>query len=364
MPQRTSSNETKLPEVWLVGGYGDVGTKTAGHLLALSNATIVLAGRDHDIARRTAQALGPRVRGERLDITQPDACDRLRTASAVVSLTEALPVDLAGELVRLGVTFIDTSADQKYTRQLGAGLDAVIRPSGGYVVGAGLVPGLSNILAADIVSNAPSTDRIDVVVEVSLGRHHGRQGTAWTLANLAGTYISTIDGIPTEVATGKLARSIRFGDDTRVLSAVGYGFADQTMIASDHELSSARTFLTLNPAFAASLLSRTAGTAVGRFVADHATQFARLASCLPTLGGSGTRLAIEGFERDRTPTRRIHLVSEHDQAELTATMVAAITTRLLGEQQRRGHIRVHQLLDRAAAATVIAQLAPRTRLST
>lgn len=348
-------------EVWLVGGYGDVGFRTAQHLLALSTTPVVLAGRDLDAAQRAAEQLGRRVRGTSLDIAAPGARRRLGAASAVVSFTEALPVGLACDLVGAGIEFVDTSADQRYTTALRAGLDGVTNPAAGFVCGAGLVPGLSNVLAADLVAAAPSTDRIDVVLEMGLGRHHGLDGTAWALGNLAGSYTAMIDGTSTEVTTGALARSISFGAHTNASRAVGYGFADQTMIAAEHELATVRSFLTLNPAAAAKVLPLVAGSVVGRFVAGHAGRFARLLSLLPAVGDSGTRLAVEGFDRTEALTARVHMVSAHDQAELTGVMVAAIVAKLCGQPQRRGHVPVHDLVDRADAAAIIAERAPRTR---
>ena len=181
---------------------------------------------------------------------------------------------------------------------------------------------------------------------------------------LAGTYTTTISGIRSEVGTGDLTRSIHFGDDPRALTAVGYGFADQTMIADAHDaLSTVNSYLTLNPAPAAWLVSQMAGTVGGRFVADHARRFAQLASHGPSIGSPGTRLAIEGFDRHSMRTERLHLVSEHDQAELTAIIVAA-TTGLLSEQHRTGRLDINELLDLPTAAKVIARRAPRTRLIT
>lgn len=347
-------------EVWLVGGYGDVGTKTARRLLALSDTKVVLAGRDIGAAERIARSLGPRVRGEAIDATRPEATERLLDALVVVSLTEALPVVVACDLVRAGSGFVDSSADQHYAASLCAGLDEVPDPSGAYVLGAGLVPGISNVLAADIVQRAPETVRIDVVLEMGLGRHHGAAGTAWTLAHLAGTYTTVIDGSPTWLEAGELKRSIRFGDDTTKVPAVGFGFVDQTMIAAEHDLATVRSFLTVNPKPVARLLSLVAGTAAGQFVARRAEWWTRSMSVLPTVGSVGTRLAVEGFDRNNNPTRRVHMVSEHDQAELTATMIAACTARLL-DDNRQGHVRVHELVTRVGAEAIVGAHLPRTR---
>jgi hypothetical protein len=346
-------------EVWLIGGYGDVGSTTAAHLLALSDANVVLAGRDADAAQRVASTLGVRARGVGLDITEPGATQRLQSASTVISFTEALPAGLACDLVAAGIGFIDSSADQRYTTELRSGLDRLVAPGAGFVIGAGLVPGLSNVLAADVVANAPSTERIDVVVEMGLGHSHGLAATRWTLANLAGSYAAMVDGMSTSVPAGALRRRFRFDGDSQMTPAIGFGFADQMMIAAEHDLATVRTFLTLQPKPVARLLAATAGSSVGRFVADRSDRFARLFSSLPALGSSGTRLAVEGFDSRATQTGRVHMVSGHDQAQLTAVMVATIAAELFASS-RRGYIPVHDLVNRARAVAAISKRAPRT----
>ncbi|MFV2034973.1 MAG: hypothetical protein ACC631_07665 [Halocynthiibacter sp.] len=93
------------PEIGLIGGYGDVGLKTARHLLNLTDARIVLAGRDPLKAELAARDLGDRVRSGAIDITSEIASARLSNAAIIINLVEACPPEFPSQYTAAGGIF-------------------------------------------------------------------------------------------------------------------------------------------------------------------------------------------------------------------------------------------------------------------
>lgn len=301
-------------EIWLIGGYGDVGLKTARMLLDMVDNPLVLAGRNGEAANRAAEDLGPRVRGETLDVS---AATEL-PAGQVLNFVEASPPALAAGVVARGGLFVDASAEPDYLQKLRT---AIGEGPGLAVLNAGLTPGLTNILAREIVTGAPHTRAIDVVLEMGLGRHHGYSATAGSFRGLAADYRGKRAGEWVTVRPGDERREVRYGPDADPVPAFGFGFSDQQAIAETLDLDTARTFLAFDPAYMTRLSAWIAGGAVGRWAARHAERLTDWMSRMPPAGGVGTRLLVEGLDREGRPTRSIGFKGA-DQAEITAIMLS------------------------------------------
>lgn len=350
------------PEIWLVGGYGDVGLKTARHLSEFTDARVVLAGRDADKAKRAALGVGASVQGAKLDITESKAAERLSSASFIVSFTEEFPPSLVAKIVKRNQVFVDTSANPDYADSLASAVETILDPKGLAVLGAGLAPGLTGVLARGITMQYPETRGIDIVVEMGMGRRHGHAGTRWTIENLAGFYPLKLDGSWTRITPGTLRRKVRFANTAKDVSAIGFGFSDQVSIARDLELDTVRSFLALDPPWATQLLGWLAGSAGGRVAAAHTKRVLQVMDRLPTVGGVGTRLLIEGFDNAGRRTSQQQLLSGGDQAQITAIMVAATVMTIMNRRENTsaGLVQMHRLIDAEYAKSLLAERLPKT----
>ncbi len=174
--------------ICLLGGYGDVGLHLARLLHVRCEARIVLAGRDGERAGNAAREIGPRCEGMALDIRAADAIERLKDMTLCVNLTEASPPVLAATLIAGGTHFIDSSASPDYVANLRDAIGKVITPQATAVLETGLAPGLTNLIAARLCRDYPDTRRIDVLIEIGMGVHHGFAATEWTLQSLGQIY--------------------------------------------------------------------------------------------------------------------------------------------------------------------------------
>jgi hypothetical protein len=92
--------QTTQPELWLIGGYGEVGLRTAARLTKLPGLMVLLAGRD--AARAAAASQGGDVCGVGLARWSPNAQKRISRAASVANFFEASPPDLSAAIAVAG----------------------------------------------------------------------------------------------------------------------------------------------------------------------------------------------------------------------------------------------------------------------
>ncbi len=328
--------------ICLLGGYGDVGVRLARRLHARSGFRIVLAGRNGEKARTAAREIGPRCEGMTLDVRAADALEQLRGMTLCVNLTEGSPPALAAALIADGTDFIDSSASSDYVAALRDAITMVATPKATAVLETGLAPGLTNLIAARLCRDHPDTRRIDVVIEMGMGVHHGFAATEWTLQSLGQTYPVKMNGQWHEVRTGTLNRTIDM--ETGRINAIGFAFSDQQSIARDNLLDGARTFLAVDPGWMTPVLRWLSRPAPSVIVRRHAATLARWMLRVPTIGRPGTRLVVEAFGPDGTILANEYLRGG-PQADLTAAVLAQAVLVLIQSENSTGLRDLGSILD-------------------
>ncbi|MBL1080185.1 sugar nucleotide-binding protein [Nocardia sp. 2] len=158
--------------VLVLGGYGAVGAHLVRLLRAQGISTLV-AGRDPARADRV------------VDLAVPESVRQaLAGVSVVVNCAGAEDIRLAAECARHGIVFIEISATSDYVQ-------ALEHIDGPVVLGVGLAPGLTTLLAADLLAKGPGP--VDIMIGLGSGEHHGPAATAWTY-RLLGRQFTDSDG--------------------------------------------------------------------------------------------------------------------------------------------------------------------------
>lgn len=345
------------PELWILGGYGDVGLRVARYLqLLLDKPGIVLVGRSREKLRSATHIISG-ARSRTANVAAAGVLDGAPKDAIIINCVESFPAELAAKHVSHGGTFIDMSADPDYVDKLRNAFAREAHPTGVAIIEAGLAPGLTGILANHVADQDARTEQIDVVLELGTGRHHGRGATAWTIAGIAGDYRVKTDGDWTTVLPGQLRRKIRFTDRSRDVLAIGFGFSDQQSIARELHLNSCRTFLALDPPWMTRALAFLAGSCFARRVLPaRAGKIARALELFPSFGGTGTRLLVEGADISGQRTAAVEMRSG-DQADLTALVIAA-TARAVLTADVEGLTPLGRILDAKTAADLIAEWIP------
>ena len=345
------------PELWILGGYGDVGLRVARYLqLLFDKPVLVLVGRNSEKLRNASRVISG-ARSRAADVSTADALDGAPEDAIIINCVESFPAELAARHVDNGGTFIDMSADPDYVAELRNAFAAVPKPTGVAIIEAGLAPGLTGILAKHVADQDAGTEQIDVILELGMGRHHGRGATAWTIAGIGGDYRVKVEGVWKTVLPGQLRRKIRFTDRSRDILAVGFGFSDQQSIARELHLKSCRTFLALDPPWMTRTLAFLTGLPFARRVLpSRAWKIARALEVFPAFGGTGTRLLVEGADGSGQRTAAVEMRSG-DQAELTA-LVIATTARAVLAADIAGPTSLGQILEAKTVADLITECIP------
>lgn len=151
----------------VLGARGAVGSAVCDHLTRMGH-TATKAGRTMASS------------GLSLDLGTSDGQDRLQAAAAdhdvVVNTSGIEDVDLVNRT--RAVPFVEVSATGAYLEALSAAATEST-----LVLGAGLAPGLTTILAAAL-STIPG-DEVDIAIMLGSGEMHGKAAVAWT-AGLVG----------------------------------------------------------------------------------------------------------------------------------------------------------------------------------
>ncbi len=158
--------------VLVLGGYGAVGAHLV-RLLRAQHIPVITAGRDSTRADRV------------VDVTVPDRVgEALTGVTAVVNCAGTEDIRLAEACAERGIVFVEISATTEYVR-------ALEHVDGPVVLGVGLAPGLTTLLAVDLLvrDRAP----VDIMIGLGSGEHHGAAATAWTY-RLLGQRFADADG--------------------------------------------------------------------------------------------------------------------------------------------------------------------------
>ncbi|EME22346.1 saccharopine dehydrogenase family protein [Rhodococcus triatomae] len=295
-----------MTTVLVLGGYGAVGTHLVSALRS-AGVTALAAGRDPARADRV------------VDLSAPlDAA--LTGVDMVVNCAGLEDPVLAADVAGRGMPFVDVTATSAYA----SALESV---SGPVLLGVGIAPGLSSVLA---VEAARGGGPVDIAIGLGAGESHGAAATAWTYG-LAGRTFRDPDGSRVRNYT----RPTRFPlPGYSRFPVLRTDFADQHRLTADLG-TPVRTHLRLDSRLA------TAGMAALTWTPWAARWVP--AGAMP--GGDMWEIAARGASRTVW-------ASGHGQSIATA-LVAAEAVRLLQSTPIAKPTWLHQVTDLTALASAL-----------
>lgn len=210
-------------KVLVLGGYGAVGRHITDRLRS-DGITALAAGRDPSRADLIVDLADLGSYGRALD-----------GIDVVVNSSGAEDVRLAQIAANRSIPFVDISATSAYTRELE-------RIAGPVLIGVGIAPGLSGVLARE--SFSVDADEIDIAVGLGAGEKHGAAATEWTYG-LLGRQFHDPDG--TTITNFTRGKSIDFPAESgyRRFASLRADFADQHRLTRELGIP-VRTYLRLD----------------------------------------------------------------------------------------------------------------------
>jgi saccharopine dehydrogenase (NAD+, L-lysine-forming) len=332
----------KGTDILITGGYGTVGRRVAADLAPDYPGRVVVAGRSAEKAAQLAAELGHGVRGRRVDVGEPLSVEAaLEGVGVVLSCIDQPEPHLLRAAIRRGLAYTDI-APHLITRRPTEAMKAEAAQTGARIVlGAGLAPGISSMLAllgADHLGSQ-TVDSVEVGVLLSVGDTYGPASRAYLMEEIALPYAVRIEGreVPTRAFAGsaRVDFPLPLGEHTAYL----FPFSDQVFFPETLGVPTALSRLVLEPPWLGTLLSalvRLRVTALLRRRAGSQEQLQRLNTWLQRRYEGrdwyGVVVEVEGTRGQI----RVSLVGR-GQASGTAIGAAAVVRALVeGEVKQPG----------------------------
>ena len=182
----TDMQTTDLNRVLVLGGQGVLGRMIA-EAFAAAGVTALRAGRRPDSGADFRH----------VDLDEPETVEKaLGEADLIVTtvpderlIAERLVLERGGLLVN--VSAMPASAARRLRREPG-------QPQGTVLMNAGIAPGLTNLIAADLLAKQPAADEVELVFTTSAKGSHGPAGAAFAHRGLTGTsrHHTTVVSLP------------------------------------------------------------------------------------------------------------------------------------------------------------------------
>lgn len=327
------------PLVLVVGGYGVVGRRLGQRLGPAYPGRIVLAGRSLERAQQTAEALGGGARGRAIDVHDSASIERaLEGVECVVScVDQSEPFPLLASAVARGVAYTDLTASSIWKGALALRTQAEMRGAC-VVLAAGLVPGISSVMARAARDRLGRLDSVETALLLGVGDAFGPASLEYLFRELTSPMVVWERGRERTVPSFSDPRVIEFPLPVGRRMAWRAPFADQHFFPRSLGVSTAATRLALEPAWMGPLIAWALRAGARRMLQREG--FRRLVRRLTMLahgrhlGADRWALVVEAQQGDRMCR---YLLAGRGQAQATAE-AAALLVRLLVDRtiQRPG----------------------------
>src|SRR5215207_3020333 len=172
----------KGSDILITGGYGTVGRRVAADLAPDYPDRVVVAGRNTEKAARLAAELGHGVRGHRVDVGDRGSVEAaLGSVGVVMSCIDQPEPHLLRAAIGRGLAYTDI-APHLMTRRPTEAMKAEAAQMGGRIVlGSGLAPGISSLLARLGADRVGAVESVKSNVLLSVGDTYGPASRAYLL---------------------------------------------------------------------------------------------------------------------------------------------------------------------------------------
>lgn len=248
-------------DILVVGGYGVVGRRIAAHLARWFPRRVVVAGRDETKAAALCRDLGEGTRPRRVDANDPVSIEAaLAGVGTVMSCVLQEHRHLLRAAIRHGLAYTDIAPALAFW-QGAHDLDVDARRTGARVLlGAGLSPGISNMMARRLASALGSVERIETAILLSLGDEYGPDSFGCVIEAATATWTMIEDGHQREVAAFSEGRRVEFPAPLGARTAYLFPWSDVAYYPKTLGAKTALGRLGLDPPWAGQLISSLVNT--------------------------------------------------------------------------------------------------------
>jgi saccharopine dehydrogenase (NAD+, L-lysine-forming) len=246
----------KGTDILITGGYRTVGRRVATDLAPDYSGRVVVAGRSAEKAAQLAAELGHGVRGRRVDVRDPGSVEAaLDGVGLVMSCIDQPEPHLLRAAIARGLAYTDIAPHLMMRRPTEAMRAEAVQTGARIVLGTGLAPGISSLLARLGADRVGSVESIKSNVLLSVGDAYGPASREYLLEEMALSYAVRIED--RELPTRPFAASARvnFPPPLGERKSYLFPFSDQVFFPETLGARTALSRLALEPPWLGTLLS-------------------------------------------------------------------------------------------------------------
>jgi short subunit dehydrogenase-like uncharacterized protein len=173
-PFRACEPLTRPTGILVVGGYGVVGRRIAAHLAADFPGRVLIAGRDEQRAAAVSVEIGEGTRPRRVDVNDPPTIERaLDGVGTIISCVAQREMHLLRASIDHGLAYTDVAPRLAFWEGAEKLSHDARRTGARILLGAGLSPGISNMMARQLVETIGQIERIETAILLSVGDEYG-----------------------------------------------------------------------------------------------------------------------------------------------------------------------------------------------
>jgi short subunit dehydrogenase-like uncharacterized protein len=282
-------------DILIAGGYGVIGGRIAKRLAALFPDRVIVAGRDRGKASAFAADVGNGLRARHIDVDDLSTFDESLSGVGVIvaSVTQRNPTLLEAAVAR-GLAYTDTTPRLAFWKGVD-GLATRARISGARVVlGAGLSPGFSNMMAARLAAPCARVDSVETSIFLGAGDRYGDDSLNHLIESLTQTFALETNGVVRETCAFNEYQRVAFPLPIGERKAYLFPWSDVVNYPQTLRCHTAQGYLALDPPALAN--------AVAWLVRHGRSDWLRLAKkrkgLVSILRATASRLTRPGIARD------------------------------------------------------------------
>jgi saccharopine dehydrogenase (NAD+, L-lysine forming) len=335
-------------KIFIVGGYGVVGTRIATQLATEYPGCLVISGRNPERADELAKSIGQGVRGRKIDVTAPTTiASALDDIAVVISCIDQPSRMLLWAAIERGLAYTDITP---HLTELGRGaefdkIDNASRQHGARIVlGTGIVPGISNVIARSLSDMLGGADEIETALVLDANDTKGPASLDYFVQELSMSFDVWLCGKDVLTRPFTAPKLVEFPPPIGAQPSYLFPFSDQVLYPRTLGVTTALTRLAFLPPWLARLLALMVRTRVSSLAATEAFRHLIVRHQNRHRASNISRFALRVDVRRGTRSRKATLVGI-GQANAAAAGAAGVARSLIKGEVKPGAWMPEQIIE-------------------
>ncbi|WP_145048485.1 saccharopine dehydrogenase family protein [Paenibacillus xylanexedens] len=345
--QDVSKVATVKDQIWVVGGYGQVGQMICNQLGQAFPGKVWAVGPRLNRAEEFSRSTNGAVLPLQLDVREHIDPVMLAKVKLVVMCVDQMHTHFVEACAEAGTDYMDITAKYDFLAQVERLHEQMQAKKATAMLSVGLSPGVTNLLVREAVDGMDQTDEVNITVMLGLGEKHGKAAVEWTVDQMNTTYQVTQKGEHAEVASFDDGKWIDFGEELGRRKAYRFNFSDQHVVARTLQIPTVSTRLCLDSRWITRAMSLAKRLGIFRLLRISSIRNATVKAFGLIPGGEemyAVKVDAKGWTKGK-PIVMEQLIVGQREADVTAAVAAATAEKMYQEKLPPGVFHIEQALS-------------------